>query len=95
MTTRELAHAIGETARSRMLNAIRDARDAGVIRVAAMRPGPTGYVNYEWELAQPTPASLTVYEPEEPQRTGLLDADGNPIVRERNQIGFDVRGDRR
>lgn len=36
---------------------------------------------------QPTPSNLTVYEP---VRTGLLDADGNPLVRERAPLGFDL-----
>ena len=31
---------------------------------------------------------LTVYEPEEPEQSGLLDPHGNPLVRQREPIGF-------
>lgn len=32
--------------------------------------------------------ALSVYEREEPDKSGLLDADGNPLVRPREPIGF-------
>ena len=33
----------------------------------------------------------TVFEPSGPDHVGLLDKDGNPLVRERRRIGFDLR----
>lgn len=75
-----------------MQDAIREARDAGLIRVARISAGPTGFLNYEWECADAHLPALTVYERDEPQRTGLLDADGNPLIRTRNPIGFDISG---
>lgn len=41
------------------------------------------YEGYERLISQ-----ITVYEPEEPEWTGLLDKEGRPIYRERNPIGF-------
>lgn len=40
-----------------------------------------------WETYMAIP-TLTVFEPEAPDKAGVLDADGNPLVRERNPIGF-------
>ena len=31
---------------------------------------------------------LIVFEPEEPEQSGLLDPHGNPLVRQREPIGF-------
>lgn len=31
---------------------------------------------------------LSVYEKDEPEKTGLLDADGHPLVRPREPIGY-------
>ena len=41
-----------------------------------------------WELDSPHLPHLVVYEPEEVERTGLLDADGNPLVRLKRPIGY-------
>lgn len=90
MTTADLFRAMGDVSLWRMREALNSARADGVIRVARVTRGPTGYVNYEWELAAPHPSTLTVYEPEEARRTGLLDIDGNPLVRQREPIGFKV-----
>lgn len=48
-----------------------------------------------WDDDKPFVPNLTVYEPETaPIETGLLDAQGNKIMRrsERPQIGFDLTG---
>lgn len=40
-----------------------------------------------WETYVVVP-TVTVHEPEEPTASGLVDADGNALVRQRNPIGF-------
>lgn len=40
-----------------------------------------------WEMYCAIP-TVTVFEPEVPEKAGILDADGAPLVRERNPIGF-------
>ena len=36
----------------------------------------------------PVVPQISVYEADEPQKTGLLDADGNPLIRPREPIGY-------
>jgi hypothetical protein len=33
---------------------------------------------------------VTVYEAIEPEKTGLLDAQGNPLIRQKAKLGFDL-----
>lgn len=52
-----------------------------------MRPIGDGEEMDPWETYAIIP-SITVMEPEHPEKSGLLDADGNPLIRERSAIGF-------
>jgi len=53
---------------------------------------PTAYVDTgEWEFQDPyARSSVTIFENRDPIATGLLDADGNELRRERgpNPVGF-------
>jgi hypothetical protein len=42
----------------------------------------------DWEKDREQLMGMTVHEPDGPENTGLLDADGTPTVRQRNGIGF-------
>jgi hypothetical protein len=43
----------------------------------------------DWRIFTP---SLQVYEPEEDEETGLLDAEGRKLYRKRQPMGFDLSG---
>lgn len=42
----------------------------------------------DWEHDVPHVPNLIVFEPEEVEKSGLLDADGNPLVRPKRSIGY-------
>lgn len=42
----------------------------------------------DWEYDVPHLPHLIVFEPEEPEKSGLLDADGNPLVKQKRSIGY-------
>jgi len=44
--------------------------------------------HYMPETYDPTPTQSVTVWPSEPVRTGLLDSDGNPIMRNQERIGF-------
>lgn len=49
-----------------------------------MRKGSRQFDNDEY----PKDRNVTVFDDDEPRYTGLVDAQGNPIVRRREPIGF-------
>lgn len=44
----------------------------------------------DWEVAEPLVPHLTVFEPDDDEYTGLVNARGEPFVRKKQRIGFDL-----
>jgi hypothetical protein len=42
----------------------------------------------DWEYDVPHLPHIIVFEPDEPEKSGLVDVDGNPLVRTRRPIGY-------
>lgn len=52
------------------------------------QPKRTAY--WDGDVGEVYEREVTVYDDDLPQETGLLDADGNPLYRLRDPIGFDL-----
>ena len=46
--------------------------------------------NGGWDEDSPLLPALIVFEPESPELTGLLNADGQPLVRKKEPVGFRI-----